>query len=96
MGNLGAYEEFSTAAKKAGGVDALLDVIKKAAFDKGSSDGFTKGVVAGVVGGGLVVGGAVAAANRVRGAYKVRRTKAEEAEAKLKDLVRESTDLKDS
>ncbi|MFF3407502.1 hypothetical protein ACFYW8_15115 [Streptomyces sp. NPDC002742] len=96
MGNLGAYEAFSTAAKKAGGVDALLDLIKKAAFDKGASAGFAKGAAVGAVGGGLVVSGVVAVTTRVRSAQKAREVRAEEAEEQLKDLVRESTDLKDS
>jgi hypothetical protein len=85
MGNLGAYQIFTTAAKKAGGVEALLKTIK--------GDAFGKGVKVGAVGGGLVVGGVVAVTNRL---LKVREARAEEAEKQLKDLVRESTDLKDS
>jgi hypothetical protein len=87
MGNLGAYQVLTTAAKNAGGVDALLREIKKAAFDKG--------VKVGAVGGGLAVGGVVAVASRVRGAQKAREARAEEAEAQLKAQVQESTDLND-
>ncbi|MCX4580791.1 hypothetical protein OHB41_48330 [Streptomyces sp. NBC_01571] len=82
MGNLGAYEVFSAAAKKAGGVEALLGTIKKAAF--------TKGATAGAVGGGLVVGTAVIAATRAREAYKARQARAEAAEAQLKDAIQDS------
>ncbi|MFE4716222.1 hypothetical protein ACFRLW_07195 [Streptomyces sp. NPDC056728] len=88
MGNLGAYQVITTAAKRAGGVEALLREIKKGAFDKG--------LKVGAVGGALAASGAVAVASRVRGAQKARQERAEEAEAQLKAQVQESTDLKDS
>jgi predicted MFS family arabinose efflux permease len=88
MGNLGAYQAITTAAKAAGGVDKFISAIEKAAFNKGAA--------AGAVGGGLVVGGAFAVANRVRGAWKAREARAEEAKQELRALVQEAMNLKDS
>ncbi|MEU5267103.1 hypothetical protein [Streptomyces hygroscopicus] len=88
MGNLGAYQAITTAAKAAGGVDKLISTIKKAAF--------AKGVAAGAVGGVLAACGGFAVTGRVRDALKAREARAEEAEEQLKALVREAMDLKDS
>lgn len=38
MSNLGDYQWMTTAAKQAGGPDAWLDTIKKAAYNSGASD----------------------------------------------------------
>ncbi|MFE7238220.1 hypothetical protein [Streptomyces sp. NPDC057580] len=82
MGNLGRYQDITTAAKAAGGVDKLIKAIEKVAYVKGAGVG-----AAGV----LAVGGAVAAARHFQGAKKA----AEEAKEQLKAEVQESTDLND-
>ncbi|MEU6668692.1 hypothetical protein [Streptomyces sp. NPDC046727] len=91
MSNLGAYQVITTAAKEAGGVDKLISAIKKAAVDGAALRLRVQGVGIGVTG-TLVVGGAVAAASRLRGAKKARQERAEEAEKLLKAKLQEPGD----
>lgn len=78
MGNLGKYQEITTLAKKAGGVDKLISAIEKAAFAKGAT-------VGAVVGGAAASGVAVAVKR-----YQSRKARAEEAKEELKAAVQES------
>lgn len=45
MSNLGSYQEFTTQAKAAGGVDALLDAIKRDAVSEAAPKFEGKGVI---------------------------------------------------
>ena len=49
MSNLGPYQEFTTQAKAAGGVDALLDTIKRDAVIEAAPKQEGKGIIIGVL-----------------------------------------------
>ena len=52
MSNLGPYQELTSAAKQAGGVENLINSIKNEGYQDGHEDGVILGVIlAGVVGG---------------------------------------------
>ncbi|MGX1976025.1 hypothetical protein [Streptomyces kronopolitis] len=95
MGNLGRYQEITTAAKEAGGVDLLISAFKKAAVDDVALKLRVQGVGIAVTG-ALVVGGAVAAASRFRGTNKARQERAEEAEKLLRAKLQEADDAEES
>ncbi|WP_217549578.1 hypothetical protein [Streptomyces sp. GbtcB6] len=82
-GNLGPYEEFTTAAGKAGGVDKLISSIEKAAASKG----FGKGVRAGVAGALVVVGSAAAVKRSLDARKAAREALADESKEILKTKV---------
>ncbi|KAB8186008.1 hypothetical protein [Microbispora catharanthi] len=90
MGNLGKYQDIVTAAKQAGGVDKLIQVIEEAAVVTASPKIFRKGAGAGVLG-TLVAGGVVAVAvKRYLGDKKAREALVNEAKEQLKTKVEES------
>jgi hypothetical protein len=49
MSNLGPYQEFTTQAKAAGGVDALLDAIKRDAVSEAAPKFEGRGVIIGAI-----------------------------------------------
>lgn len=49
MSNLGPYQEFTTQAKAAGGVDALLDIIKRDAVSEAAPKYEGRGVIVGAI-----------------------------------------------
>ena len=49
MSNLGRYQEFTTQAKAAGGVDALLDIIKRDAVSEAAPKYEGRGVIVGAI-----------------------------------------------
>ena len=49
MSNLGPYQEFTTQAKAAGGVDALLDIIKRDAVSEDAPKYEGRGVIVGAI-----------------------------------------------
>ena len=56
MSNLGPYQEFTTQAKAAGGVDALLDIIKRDAISEAAPKYQGRGVIVGVIATATFVG----------------------------------------
>ena len=56
MSNLGPYQEFITQAKAAGGVDALLDIIKRDAISEAAPKYQRRGVIVGVIATAAFVG----------------------------------------
>ncbi|GGV82929.1 hypothetical protein GCM10015535_24980 [Streptomyces gelaticus] len=84
-GNLGPYEEFTTAAGKAGGVDKLISSIEKAAASKA----FGKGVGLGVAGALAAVGGAAAVKRSLDARRAAREALADESKEILKTKVGE-------
>jgi|GEM_PF-3404781 hypothetical protein len=56
MSNLGPYQEFTTQAKAAGGVDALLDIIKRDAISEAAPKYQGRGVIVGVIATAAFVG----------------------------------------
>ncbi|WP_369780432.1 hypothetical protein [Streptomyces sp. R33] len=87
MGNLGAYEAFTTAAKKAGGVEKLVKQIEEAAAKNAFPKAFAIGALSTVAVGGLWKVGV----DRYRNAKNNREELAEEAKRQLKSLSEEST-----
>ena len=49
MSNLGSYQEFTTQAKAAGGVGALLDIIKRDAVSEAAPKYERRGVIVGAI-----------------------------------------------
>ncbi|MFD6889391.1 hypothetical protein [Streptomyces sp. NPDC059957] len=86
MGNLGPYEVFTTAAKAAGGVEALIKQIEEAAAKRALPKTVALTALGTVAVGGLFLEGA----KRYRSAKNVREERAEEAKRKLKSLSEES------
>ncbi|MEW2287062.1 hypothetical protein [Streptomyces sp. NPDC047841] len=93
MGNLGKYQDIVEAAKRAGGVDALIKIIQDAAVAKAYPGVFRKGAAvgagAGVVG-TLVVGGVAVTVRRFLDDKRAREALANEAEKQLKAEVEKS------
>jgi hypothetical protein len=83
-GNLGLYQEITTAAGKAGGVDKLISSIEKAAASKA----FGKGVGLGVAGALAVVGGAAA----VKRSFDARRAAREALADESKEILKAKID----
>ncbi|MYS94789.1 MULTISPECIES: hypothetical protein [Streptomyces] len=93
MGNLGKYQDIVEAAKRAGGVDALIKIIQDAAVAKASPGVFRKGAAlgagAGVVG-TLAAGGVAVTVRRSLDDKRAREALANEAEKQFKAEVEKS------
>lgn len=82
MGNLGRYQEIVEVAKRSGGVDAMLDVVKKGAVDDAAPRLMGIGAAAGAV---LTVG-VTKGPGWVRQALANRREHIQQAEAAEQEL----------
>ncbi|MCZ4603459.1 hypothetical protein O3S80_06630 [Streptomyces sp. Lzd4kr] len=89
MGNLGPYQDITTAAKQAGGVENLIKKIEEAAVKKASLQILGKGAAIGVVG-TLVVSGVAVTVRRSLDAKRDREVLANEAKERLKTVVEEA------
>ncbi|MGC9495646.1 hypothetical protein [Streptomyces sp. WG7] len=79
MSNLGRYQDITTQAAEAGGVDEWIEAIKKAAQ--------LKGVGIGAVGALAATGVAAFAVSRYQAVKKARDASANEAEERLKKSI---------
>ena len=86
MSNLGGYQDFATAAKRAGGVDNFIAAIEKDAVTKA----FPKIFGAGLLVAGAVASTAVAVAKRYSGLRDLREAQANEAREQIKAEVEAS------
>ncbi|MFF0393588.1 hypothetical protein ACFYS8_33545 [Kitasatospora sp. NPDC004615] len=83
MSNLGKYQDIVMEAKRAGGVDKLIEIIEKNAAGKSHAKGVKDGAVGTVAVAVLIAGGAVA-----KRAWNRRKTRqAEEAKAQLRTIA---------
>lgn len=89
MGNLGAYQEFTTKAASVGGVDKLIKIIEGAAISKRAPWYIAGGLVAGAVLSELARAGYNFGSAKYA-EYKNRQNAAEEAKADLRSAVSES------
>ncbi|MET7934544.1 hypothetical protein [Streptomyces sp. NPDC005322] len=89
MGNLGKYQDITTQAARAGGVDKWIEVIEEAAATKAFPKTFGKGAGVGALS-VLVVAGLAATARRALNDRRAREALANEAKEQLKTEVKES------
>ncbi|MCD0453347.1 hypothetical protein LO762_29820 [Actinocorallia sp. API 0066] len=88
MGNLGKYQDFTTEAKLAGGVENLIEIIEKAAVASKSAGLRAQGAGLGIAG-VLVVGGAAVATRRFLRSKAADEALAREAKIRLKTEAEE-------
>lgn len=91
MGNLGRYQEIVELAKRSGGVDAMLDVVKKGAVE----DAAPKLIGVGVAAGAALTVGTTRGPGWVRQALVSRRERIQRAQAAEQEL-REALDAHQS
>ncbi|MFD3834784.1 hypothetical protein ACFWWC_00775 [Streptomyces sp. NPDC058642] len=89
-GNLGLYQDITTAAGKAGGVDKLIGAIEAAAVAKAFPRAFGKGAGVGAAG-ALVAVSAAVALKRSRDDRRAREALANEAKEQLKAEVEDKS-----
>lgn len=87
MSNLGPYQELTSAAKQAGGVENLINSIK----NEGYQDGHEDGVILGVILAG-VVGGVVLLSKKSIEIIKSKRKKVHERAETSKDTLKQICD----
>ncbi|WPP33179.1 hypothetical protein [Streptomyces sp. CL7] len=87
MSNLGRYQEFTTQAKEAGGVDKLIEALKEAARNEAAPGVRWQGIGIGAVGTLAAAGVTAFAVSQFQANKRAREEAVNEAEERLKKSI---------